>query len=45
MCIKTFEFGTFLFVFVYSSAKVQHFKEIDIAKCNTNVLKCNLLKN
>ena len=37
MCIKTFEFSPFLFLFVYSSAKVLHFMEIDIAKCNTNV--------
>ena len=42
MCIKTFEFGTFPFLFVYSSAKVLHLEEIDIAKCNTNIAKCNL---
>ena len=41
MCIFTFEFSSKPFVFVYSGAKLLHFKEISIAKCNTNVRKCN----
>jgi len=41
----TFVFGPKPFVFVYSGAKLVHFKEISIAKCNTNVRKCNLFKN
>jgi hypothetical protein len=39
----TFKFSSKLFVFVYSGAKVLHFIEISIAKCNTDVRKCNLL--
>lgn len=45
MCKYTFEFSSKLFVFVYSGAKLLHFKEKGIAKCNTNITKCNLLKN
>ena len=45
MCNYTFEFSSKLFVFVYSGAKLLHFKETDIAICNTNITKCNLLKN
>jgi hypothetical protein len=41
----TFEFGPKLFVFVYSGAKLVHFKEIGFAICNTNITKCNRLKN
>ena len=39
----TFEFSPKLFVFVYSGAKVMHFKEKGFAKCNTNITKCNQL--
>lgn len=44
MCKNTFEFSSKPFVFVYSGAKVQHFMEINVAKCNTDITKCNQLK-
>ena len=42
MCKFTFEFSPFLFVFVLSGAKLLHFREKDVAKCNTDIMKCNL---
>lgn len=30
------------FVFVYFGAKLQHFEQTDIMKCNTHFMKCNL---
>ena len=42
MCKFTFEFATFLFVFVLTGAKLMHLKETDIAKCNKDFVKCNL---
>lgn len=41
----TLEFSPKLFVFVYSGAKLVHFKEKGFAICYTNITKCNLLKN
>ena len=45
MSNSIFEFSPKLFVFVYSGAKVVHFKEKGFVICNTNITKCNLLKN
>lgn len=44
MSNSIFEFSPKLFVFVYSGAKVVHFKEKGFAICNTNIIKCNQLK-
>ena len=42
MCKYTFEFSSKLFVFVYSGAKLLHFEEISIVKCNRDIRKCIL---